>query len=278
MQSLFQRSAFFLRDVHLYLRLIGMQIQAQVQYKMNLLLDIATYLFTTALEFTSVLLFFGPFPTLLGWHVGDVVLLTAIMSISFGCAEMIGAGIDNFSETIRRGDFDRVLLRPVGVFTQVIGSDFRLRRLGRLTQGALAFILALHLLPNVHWTMLKVLALVLGIMSGAVIFITILLLGATVCFWTIETTELTNILTYGGREMLSYPLTIYHQILQRFFLFVVPVAFGSYVPACYILERPLPFGLPNALAFTGPLAALLFAFVAAFVWSFGVHRYQSTGS
>ncbi len=278
MHSLFQRSSLFLRDARLYLRLIGMQIQAQVQYKVNLLLDIVTYLLTTALEFTGVLLFFGPFPTLLGWHVGDVVLLTAIMSISFGLAEMIGAGIDNFSETIRRGDFDRVLLRPVGVFTQVVGSDFRLRRLGRLTQGALAFILALHLLPHLHWTMAKLLVLALGIVSGAIIFITILLLGATICFWTIETTELTNILTYGGREMLSYPLTIYHQILQRFFLFVVPVAFGSYVPTCYILERPLPFGLPNDLAFTGPLAATLFAFVAAFVWRFGVRRYQSTGS
>ena len=278
MHSLFLRSSLFLRDVRLYLRLIRMQIQAQAQYKVNLLLDIVTYLLTTVLEFTAVLLFFGPFPTLLGWHVGEVVLLTAIMSISFGFAEMIGAGIDNFAETIRRGDFDRVLLRPVGVFTQVIGSDFRLRRLGRLTQGVLAFILALHLLPHLHWTIAKVLVLVLGVVSGAVIFITILLLGATVCFWTIETTELTNILTYGGREMLSYPLTIYHQILQRFFLFVVPVAFGSYVPTCYILERPLPFGLSNALAFTGPLAAALFACVAAFVWRFGVHRYQSTGS
>ncbi len=95
------------------------------------------------------------------------------------------------------------------------------------------------------------------------IFVTILLLGATVCFWTIETTELTNILTYGGREMLSYPLTIYHQMLQRFFLFVVPVAFGSYVPTCYILGRPLPFGLSSWLAFAGPLAAALFAFIAA---------------
>jgi ABC-2 type transport system permease protein len=271
-------SSLFLRDARLYLRLISMQIQAQTQYKVNLLLDIATYLFTTIFEFIGVLLFFSPFPTLLGWHVGEVVLLTAIMSISFGLAEMIGAGIDNFSETIRRGDFDRVLLRPVGVFTQVIGSDFRLRRLGRLTQGVLAFIVALHLLPGLHWTIDKLLVLFIDVGSGAMIFVTILLLGATICFWTIETTELTNILTYGGREMLSYPLTIYHQILQRFFLFVVPVAFGSYVPTCYILGRPLPFGLSSALAFAGPLAATVFAFVAAYAWRFGVRHYQSTGN
>lgn len=278
MQRLFHIGRIFLFDVRLYLRLVSIQIRAQAQYKVNLMLDIGTYLFLTALEFTSVLLFFSAFPTLLGWHVGEVVLLTAVMSVSFGLAEMIGAGIDNFAETIRRGEFDRVLLRPVGVFTQVVGSDFRLRRMGRLTQGALAFILALHLLPDLHWNLSKVLVLIIDIGSGAVIFMTILLLGATICFWTIETTELTNILTYGGREMLSYPLTIYHQLMQRFFLFVVPVAFGSYVPTCYILGRALPFGLSPLLAFAGPLAAVLFACVAVWVWRFGVHHYQSTGN
>jgi ABC-2 type transport system permease protein len=265
-------------DIRLYLLLIYMQVLGQAQYKANLILDITTYFFVTGLEFVTVLLFFVRFPTLLGWHVGEVALLAGVMSISFGLAEMIGAGIDDFALIIRRGEFDRVLLRPVGVFMQVFGSDFRLRRLGRLTQGVLACIVALHLLPDLRWTGEKVLVLVLSIASGAAIFITVLLLGATVCFWTIETTELTNILTYGGREMLSYPLTIYHQLLQRFFLFIVPVAFGSYIPVCYLLDRPLPFGLPLAFAFAAPGAALVFALVGGYVWRFGVHHYQSTGN
>lgn len=265
-------------DTRLYLLLIRMQVLAQAQYKANLILDITSYFFVTGLEFVTVLLFFVRFPTLLGWHVGEIALLAGVMSISFGLAEMIGAGIDDFASIIKRGEFDRVLLRPVGVFIQVFGSDFRLRRLGRLTQGVLACALALHLLPDLHWTSEKVLALLLDIASGAGIFITVQLLGATVCFWTIETTELTNILTYGGREMLSYPLTIYHQLLQRFFLFIVPVAFGSYIPVCYLLDRPLPFGLPLALAFAAPGAALVFALAGGYVWRFGVQHYQSTGN
>lgn len=267
-----------LHDILLYRRLIALQIRAQLQYKINVLVDIGTYLAVTVLEFGALLLFFGPFPSLLGWKIGEVALLAAIMSISFGFAEMAGAGIDNFADTIRRGEFDRVLLRPVGAFTQVIGSDFRLRRLGRITQGAIAFVIALRLLPDLHWTAAKLLILPLSIISGAVIFISILLLGATLCFWTVETTELTNMLTYGGREMLSYPITIYSQTLQRFFLFVVPIAFGSYVPTCYILRRPLPFGVPSSIVFAAPLVALAFAFVAGIIWSFGVNRYQSTGS
>ena len=268
----------WLSDVRLYGRLIEMQVRAQFQYRVHLVIDIATYLGLTALEFTAILLYFGAFPTLLGWKVGEVALLTALTSMSFGLGELVGAGIDGFSEVIRRGEFDRVLLRPVGTFLQIIGSDFRLRRLGRVMQGCLVLLLALHLLPGLHWTLARLLVVPLGVASGAVIFIALFLLGATLCFWTVETTELTNILTDGGREMLNYQISIYHQTLQGRFLFVVPLAFGSYVPTCYILGRPLPFGLPAELAFGAPLLALTFALMSGIIWRFGVRHYQSTGS
>jgi len=269
-----------LTDLSLYTRLVGMQLRAQMQYKVDLLIDVLTYFLVTALEFATLLLYFVPFPTLLGWHIGEVALLSSVVSMGFGLAELFGGGIDNFSTVIRQGDFDRVLLRPVTALMQVSTNEFRLRRLGRITQGLCAFALALFFLRGSHlvWTPLKILALSLGTVSSALIFTSILLLGASVCFWTVETTELTNILTYGGREMLSYPLTIYHQVLQRIFVFVVPLAFGTYIPVCYILGRSLPFGLPDGLAFLSPLVALLFAVVALAVWRFGVQRYQSTGS
>jgi ABC-2 type transport system permease protein len=270
--------SYILSDVRLYHRLIGMQLRAQAQYKISLAIAIGTYLSVTGLELTALLIIFGPFPSLAGWKVGEVALLYALASLSFGLAEMIGAGIDGFATTIRHGEFDRVLLRPVGAFMQVVGSDFQLRRLGRITQGVVAFVIALRLLPALHWTPLKVAILPVGIASGAVVFIAILLLGATMCFWTVETTELTNILTYGGCTMLGYPLTIYTRSFQRFFLFVVPLAFGSYVPACYVLGRPLPFGLPSALAFAAPLIALVFGLAAGAIWRVGIRRYQGTGS
>jgi ABC-2 type transport system permease protein len=267
-----------LSDLRLYGRFVAMQVRAQAQYKVNLALDVGTYLFVTSLEFAVIFVLFGRFPTMVGWSVGEVALLYSLTSLSFGLAEMIGAGIDQFDETIRRGEFDRLLLRPMSVFVQVLGSDFRLRRLGRLTQGAIGLALALRLLPGLRWTWPRLLMAGLGIGSGALVFVAVLLLGATLCFWTVQTTELTNIFTYGGRELLSWPLTIYPQGLQRLFLFVVPLAFGGYVPACYVLGRPLPFGLPAGAAFAAPLAALMFAGVAGTVWRFGVRRYHSTGS
>src|SRR5215469_2869253 len=134
-----------LLDLSLYRRLIAMQLRAQVQYKMNVFIDIVTYLSVTSLEFVPVLIYFGTFKSLLGWKVGEVALLFAITSMSFGLAELFGAGIDAFDQTIRRGEFDRVLLRPAGALLQVVSSDIRLRRVGRISERVLISALALGL-------------------------------------------------------------------------------------------------------------------------------------
>ncbi|HEY3991857.1 MAG TPA: ABC-2 family transporter protein [Ktedonobacteraceae bacterium] len=267
-------------ELRLYGCLVLMQLSSQMQYKFDLAIDILTNFLLSGLEFCALLLYFVPFPTLLGWRVGEVAMLSAVTSLGFGLAELFGGGIDSFATIIRKGEFDRVLLRPVTALTQVATNEFRLRRTGRLMQGVGAFVLSLFLLRGltVMWTPLSVLALAFGIMSSALIFIAVLLLGATICFWTVETTELTNLFTYGGRELLSYPLSIYHQFLQRLFVFIVPLAFGTYIPVCFILGRALPFGLPDWLVFASPLVALIFALAALAFWRFGVYRYQSTGS
>lgn len=266
-----------LSDLQLYRRLVVMQVRAQLQYKANVVVDVLTYFGVTSLEFLTMLIYFVQFPSMLGWHMGEVALLAAVTSFSFGLAELFGAGIDVFDETIRSGDFDRVLLRPLSALVLVASTEFRLRRLGRMTEGALAFLASLLLLHDVNWSPFKVLALLLGIVSGALIFVSVLLMGATLCFWTVQTTELSNILYYGGREMLSYPITIYHQAMQRILLFVVPLAFGTYMPTCYLLNRALPLDLPVWTVFLSPLPALGFAGVAVWLWRFGVRHYQSTG-
>ena len=57
----------------------------------------------------------------------------------------------------------------------------------------------------------------------------------------------------------------------------MPLAFVCYFPALYILDKPDPLGLPDALNFASPLVALWAAAVAGFVWRFAVRHYRSAG-
>src|SRR5258708_13442149 len=116
-------------ELRLYARLIRMQLRAQMQYKVDLVLDMLTYFLVTVLDFCVVLIYFVPFPTLLGWHLGEVALLSAVPSLGFGLAELFGGGIDNFDTLIRQGDFARVLLPPVTALFPISPPPFLFPRL-----------------------------------------------------------------------------------------------------------------------------------------------------
>ena len=85
------------------------------------------------------------------------------------------------------------------------------------------------------------------LMSGTAIFIAIWLLGAAFCFWTVRATEAVNVFTYGGTTLASYPLDIFDRWARQFALFILPLAWVSYVPALYLLDRADRSGLPTWL-------------------------------
>jgi len=264
-------------DAVLYRRLIGARMRAQMQYRTSFLLMTLVSLVTAGSDLWAILILFSYFGELAGWRAGEVALLYGLATLTFGLSEMVAAGFDIFPQAIRQGEFDRVLLRPVSTFVQVLAADFQLRRIGRITQGGLALVLATAWTP-IAWTPLKLLYLVVVLTSGFVIFSALLVLGAVLCFWTVQSIEIINTVTYGGIDMASYPLPIYHELLQRFFTFVVPLAFVSYFPALYLLDRPEAQRLPGWLPGVTPLAAAALALGAWLAWQFGVRHYQSTGS
>jgi ABC-2 type transport system permease protein len=264
-------------DAVLYRRLIGARIRAQMQYRVSFLLMTLVSMVVAGSDLLAILILFNYFGELAGWRVGEVALLYGLAMVAFGLSEMVAAGFDAFPRAIQQGEFDRVLLRPVGILVQVLAADFQLRRLGRAAQGGLPLALALAWTP-ILWTPLKVLYLPVVLVSGFVMFSALLVLGAVLCFWTVQSIEIINTVTYGGTEMASYPLPIYHDLLQRFFTFVVPLAFVSYFPALYLLERPELQRLPSWLPGATPLAAALLAVTAWLAWRVGVRHYQSTGS
>ncbi|PLS80100.1 MAG: ABC transporter permease [Chloroflexi bacterium] len=262
----------------LYWRLVGARIRSQMQYKVSFVLELLGFAVTTGLEFAVVVILFRRFPSVQGWSVVEVGVLYGLSSIAFGLAEMFGRGFDAPFETMmQRGAFDTVLLRPLDSFFQVFASELQLRRLGRTLQGGLVLAYSFAQL-SIQWTAAKLLLLPVTIISGTVIFGALLVMGATLCFWTIKTPEVINALTFGGQELTSYPLSIYNRSIRNVFLFVIPLAFVNYPAVLLLLERSDPFGLPAGAAWASPLVAAIFLGIARSFWQLGVSKYASTGS
>ena len=157
------------------------------------------------------------------------------------------------------------------------GSKFALRRLGRVTQAVIVLVWSILAL-DIDWSPARVLMVPYLVACGTLIFLAIFILGAAFQFWTADASEVANAFTYGGNTLTQYPLTIYPTEAVKALTFIVPVAFVNWYPSLFILDRPDPLGLPAAMQFAAPLAALVLCLLAALAWRTGVRRYQSTGS
>jgi ABC-2 type transport system permease protein len=262
----------------LYFRLIGARIRAQMQYKVSFWLDLLGFMLVTALEFATIAILLARFNGVAGWSIEEVALLYGLTAMGLSLAEMAGRGFDApFEQMMERGTFDGVLTRPLGAFFQVLASEFQLRRLGRTFQGVAVLAYAIARLP-IAWTPAKLLLLPLAVLSGAAIYGGLIVIGATICFWTIKTPEVINAFTFGGEELSSYPLSIYNRPLRAVFLFIVPLGFATYPAALLLLGRTDPHGLPAWLAWLAPVVAGLFFAVAVLFWRVGVSKYTSAGS
>lgn len=265
--------------LNLYGRLIAVQVRSQLQYRASFLMDTFTTGFSVLISFLTIALIFQRFNNIGGWSLPEVAFLYGMVEMAFGIMDMLFSGFDpdNFSVQVQRGAFDQLLLRPIDITLQVLGSQFIVRRLGRIAQGAAILFIAVAAL-NLHWTLAKWLYLPVVLASLVCFFGGLFIIGATSTFWTVERIEAINIFTYGGSEMMSYPMHIYQDWMRRFFTYVVPAIFLNYAPALYLLGKPDPLGLPAFAPFLAPVAGGSVLVAALLFWRFGIRHYQSTGT
>ncbi|HEY3281473.1 MAG TPA: ABC-2 family transporter protein [Armatimonadota bacterium] len=263
----------------LYRRLLSAQIRGQLQYPVSFALDVISVLANTVLWFFTLALLLQRFRNVAGWSLGEIAFLYSLIEVSFGLSDMIFSGFDPdvFGEQVRRGTLDQLLLRPVRITLQVLGSRFLLKRLGRVAQGVAVFALALHL-AHPHWTIAKTLYLPVVLSSLVCFFGGLYLVGSTITFWTVQSVEAVNIFTYGGSELMSYPMPIYQDWMRRTFTYLIPAAFLSYYPTLYFLDRADPLGLPGWTSFLAPVAGCGVLCAALLFWRHGLRHYQGTGS
>jgi ABC-2 type transport system permease protein len=262
----------------LYCRYASASLRAQAQYPAATLLLTVGHCAATSIEILGLFSLFARFGVVGGWSFGEAAVFYALVNITFSIADLLTRGFEVFgTDFVRTGAFDRVLLRPRSTALQLAGYEVRLSRLGRFVQGFAVLILASNLVP-IHWTAATAAIAVWAVAGGVALFAGILVLQATLAFWTVESLEIVNVLTYGGVQAAQYPLNIYAAWFRRLLTFVVPLACVAYYPALAILRRPDPLGAPDWLLPFTPLAGFAFLALSFVAWRAGMARYTSTGS
>ena len=257
----------------LYLKSILMHIRCDLEYKASFILTVIASALGSLLTFLGTLILLKGFGSVDGWTINEVILTTGIAIFGHVATEMFGRGLDQFHNQVKNGLLDRLLTRPRNITLQVLCSEFSFSKVGRLIEGAIILIYGI-IMVDVNWNLYKIFVLLLMIVGANVLFFSILLLKASFSFWTIEGMEFMNIISDGGRELSSYPISIYQKWFANIFTYIIPFGCVNYFPLLYLLDKgnvPFWYGLT-------PLTTFIFLEISFAVWNAGLKQYASTGS
>lgn len=255
----------------LYIKTLKMHIKSTLEYKASFIISFISQILVFFSYYFIILSLFSKFGNIKGFTLYEVLLCFSIIQFGYAFCETFARGIDQFDKLIIKGDFDRLLIRPQNILIQVLCYDLDLVKISRLIQAIIVFVIALVNL-NINWTILKVVALMLMVLSSIVIFFGIFLLAASFCFFTIQGLEVRNLFTDGGKHMAQYPIGVFNKGFIIFFTIIIPYAFVNYYPLLYVLGKS-----NNIFYMLSPLIVFIYLIPCFIIFNIGSKRYQSVG-
>lgn len=262
----------FMRTLRLYGKYVSVILQGTMQYKISFLLTALGRFLVAFNGVLAIFFLFSGFTDIKGYTYGEVLLCYALIQLSFYLAEMFGCGFAAFAGCVKRGDFDRMLVRPRSLILQVMGSRFDLGRGGMIFSALVMLAMGIREC-RLDWTAARVVTMILMVLGGMFLFIGLFLVGATICFFSVEDSGAINVLTYGAREHGKYPIDVYGKDMMRFCTYIIPYTLVQYYPLQFLLGRTECWYYMFC-----PLGVGFFLLLAYGFWRFGVSRYASCGS
>ncbi len=223
-----------------YLRLFSLYfklgILGELEYRANFFVQIFESLLSLLVALGGLVVVFSHTDALAEWLPSELVALVGVHLLLGGLLRfLISPSLSKFTQDIRTGNFDFILLKPVDA--QFVSSVQRVEvwKLIDIALGITTISVGIFQLGgNVRFVDGLLFAGML--VAGVVIVYSFWIILATTAFWIIRADnifQIFNALFVAGR----WPVTIYPNWLRVILTFVVPVAFAVTVPAQGLIGR-----------------------------------------
>jgi ABC-2 type transport system permease protein len=246
-------------------------IKRELAFRTSLLFQLATTSLTTLAALATIGIVYARTDTLGGWNRGEsIVLLGTYLIVGGMLATFIEPNVLWFSEQVKSGKLDDILLRPVpGLFLATLGSHTPVRLLQVLAGG---LVVVLGCVES---------GIAPGLQHLASWFV--MMTGATVITWATRTMVMVIALwtpslaldaVYDAAWQFGrYPVSMYRQPLRFALTSILPLAFITTLPA-----QTLTRGIDFRILLLAIAVAVMSALIARTFWHWGLRRYTSATS
>jgi ABC-2 type transport system permease protein len=254
-----------------WLRVLGalwrLNVVEELQYRANFVASVLGTVFWIGTALLTLAVFFRHTTHLGGWDYWEVVVLLGVFNALTGLIEaVLRPGIGHLANEVRSGGLDLVLAKPVDAQAFV---SFRRLDIWRLTDVVLGLALAAYALVQLGRmpSVLQLAAFAVALGSAGVVVYAIWVALMSLAFWFVSVENL-SVLFDAVYEGARYPVSAYPEALRFLFVYLIPIAWTTTIPASALTGR---LGPEIAVA-AAAVAALAFA-LARLLWWVALRRY-----
>lgn len=205
-----------------------------------------------------------------GWNIDQIVLFQGVLLLWLGLKDTIFGDLRNLVQNlVRKGEFDRLLLKPYPPIGILLASGFYYYGIGTIIAGIVVIVYAVHKLQ---------LLINFGQIGLFFLFVTsglILYMGFMVFFCTLV---IIFVFTFRAGEIIDkflrfseFPMEIFPRLTRMIFVTVLPFAVWIYFPAQTLLGRL------ESKALLGVVFSFFVFWINLKLWNWGLKKYASAG-
>ncbi|MDT9722439.1 ABC-2 family transporter protein [Paenibacillus sp. ClWae2A] len=262
----------------LYGHFLKVYMKIQLEFRFSFIGDIFVNMFTFITVYLSFWVMFNTFDNLNGWTYWQLIFLFNINLFTYSFSSLFfWAPMKYLEQTIKNGDFDNFLTKPMSPFKLLIFRQFQHTFLGHIIISIFVFFLCLNHL-HINWNINSVFFLLYSLAGGVLIQSSIIILAGSSAFWIFKSSSFVDLFTSSVRNFANYPISIFGKTVQLILTFLIPYALVNYYPVTYLIgNNNNSYSYPIISFLTFPVGVILFLLS---LWGFkrGLVRYEGAGT
>ena len=257
----------------IYRLLAAQNLKRIMEYRADFLTGAVSFLIDQAIGIAFIFIIFTQIPQLAGFTFEQILFIYGFSQIPKGLDHLLADNLWCVGYFIvRKGDFDKYLIRPINPLFHVIAETFQVDAVGELIVG---IGLLIYAAPNagLHITVWTVLLSVIAVPFAALIYTSLKIMTSALAFW-IKSSGFIIQMIYGMNEFSKYPTTIYSLPVRILVTYIIPFAFTGYYLSLYLLTGTDPwFNIGGVIL----VSSVLFV-ISVLIWNKGISAYESAGA
>ncbi len=264
-----------MRYLKIYSVFLKQYLKGLIEYRTDFFIGMIAFLIDQSIGIFFIAIIFQHIDLLAGFTLEQILLMYGLSQIPRGIDHLFFDNIWLLPRTVRQGDLDRYLLRPINSLYHFLIVRFQPDAFGEIILGIVLTTYGLTKLPGLFLLdyIVIILAILMFALIGTFIFTGLKLITASLSFWIINTYPIMQI-TYNLNYFAQYPVIIFPKFIRILMTYIIPYAFVAYFPTLFII------GKINFLTVLGELILLTTVLMTCGItlWNKGLRKYTSTGS